>query len=74
MRTIGLEEVTKKINMREARIEAKRRWGNFASVRKDYYKRDLPFWVGKFIGDSFVLYGRGNSWEEAFDEATSKGH
>lgn len=60
------------MNMREARKEAIRRWGIFASVRKDRYKRSRPFWVGKTIKDNFQIFGSGNSWEEAFEKATKK--
>lgn len=62
------------MNMREAREKAKTKWGLFASVRKDRYKRSYPFWVGKIIRGNFQIYGSGNSWEEAFERATKKGY
>lgn len=64
------------MNMREARIEAQKRWGRFGAVRKDRYKRNNPFWVGintwDSFGQQFKLYGSGNSWEDAFNQATTR--
>lgn len=79
MRTIGLEEVTKKMKITDARIEAKRRWGimSFATVSRIHRsaRGETMKGVGKRVyypatrSEIKEFYGWGETWEIAFAEA-----
>jgi len=80
MKTIGIGEKTKVMNIITARAEAKRRWGitSFATVSRIHKTADKKGWmkgVGKrnWKTDTKDLFGWGETWEEAFDQATKKG-
>ena len=60
------------MNEREAFLEAQRRWGRDAHVRRlqgELSQGQKPYAVGRWNGRSFHLLGQGNSWEEAFQTA-----
>jgi hypothetical protein len=59
----------------DALEEARRRWGKNAHVRHSQGKLaqgQKPYAVGKWFGHRFHAYGQGESWEQAFEEASKK--
>jgi hypothetical protein len=59
----------------EALVEARRRWGEDARVRRDPGPRRLmgrPCAVGYRHKSVFYVCGEGDSWEEAFQEASRR--
>jgi hypothetical protein len=61
----------------EALQEARRRWGDEAYVRHRTSNPLLPsrpaYAVGRQDGNLFDVRGQGDSWEEAFADADTKG-
>jgi hypothetical protein len=56
----------------EALIEARRRWGGDAKVRNDTKRGSWgahPYAVGVREKGAFLIYGEGDSWEGAFQDA-----
>lgn len=84
MRTIGIDEVPKKYTIITARQEARRRWGilAFATVsrlhispktKKGYRGVGVRVYYPETRSETKEYYGWGDTWEDAFNQATRKG-
>lgn len=49
--------------------KAIKKFGGGVSIGRDYQRSDSSYTVKKRILDEIVLYGEGNSWDEAIENA-----